>query len=132
MTDQSEQQDVELPSNGLVWGIFSFVLDLVEIMVLIEIIFFDQARTGLQGSFNFLEIYFVVTLLATIGQGIGVVMVAKGWYRSGGIFQIVSSALQVIKIDGIFGVVGGIKAYQLARFLEMQEDGGELRLAEAA
>jgi hypothetical protein len=131
MTDESEQQDVELPSNGLVWGIVSFVLDVVEILVLVEIIFFDQARTGLHGSFNFLEIYFTVTLIATIGQGIGVVMVAKGWYRSGGIFQIVSSALQVIKIDGIFGVVGGIKAYQLARYLEMQAGEGKLQMAEA-
>ncbi len=120
MTSAETYIESAQPSNGLVWGVVSLVLDLVEILVLVEIIFFDQARTGLHGSFNFLEIYFVVTLFATIGQGIGVVMVTRQWYRIGGIFQIVSSALQVIKIDGIFGVIGGLKAYRLARYLELQ------------
>ena len=109
------------PSSGLVWGVISLLLDLVEVTVLVEMIFFDQHRTGLSGGFGLFEVYFVFTLLTAIGQATGVILVTRKKYRLGGIFQIVSSGLQVIKLDGIFGVIGGIKAYRLSRYLAGKE-----------
>lgn len=103
------------PSTGLSWAIVSLALDLVEVLVLAEIIFFDKPRSGMSNGMGFLEIYFCITVVATIGQTIGVVLVARHWYRLGGLLQIISSGVQAIKIDGIIGVVGGVKAWRYPR-----------------
>lgn len=96
----------------------SLFLDIVEVAVLVEIIFFDKPRGGFEFSLGLLELYFVLTVLATIGQAVGVYLVTRRWYRTGGVVQIVSSAAQVVKLDGIVGVIGGLKAIQYARFQE--------------
>jgi len=101
-------------SNGLVWALISFVLDLIEVVVLIEILFFDKPALSGDNGTGLLHIYFAVMLAATIGQGLGVLLVTRGWYRSGGAMQVVSSAVQVFKVDGIIGVVGGVKAWRYA------------------
>ncbi len=122
------------PSTGLSWAIASLALDILEVVVLAEIIFFDKPRAEIGQGLGALEIYFIITVAGTIGQAIGVYLVTRGFYHIGGIFQIVSSSTQVIKLDGIIGVIGGIKAYRfprqsrlaLKRFLD-DEQGGNKR-----
>jgi len=101
-------------SNGLVWAMISLALDLIEVVVLVEIVFFDKPAFNGAVSFGFLHVYLVMMVAATIGQGLGVLSVAHGWYRVGGAMQIVASAVQVFKVDGIIGVVGGVKAWRYA------------------
>lgn len=91
------------------------MLDVLEVLVLSEILFFDRPRAGLKRSFGLLEVYFIVTVVASLGQAAGVALVAAGRYRAGGYLQIASSAVQVVKIDGIPGIVGGVKALRYAR-----------------
>ena len=97
-------------TNGLNWAWASFLLDIVESLVLTQILFFDKQQFGVAFEWGVLEIYFVITLLMSIGQLVGIALVTRGQYRLGGYVQIVSSAGQVLKLDGIFGVIGGVKA----------------------
>lgn len=101
-------------SNGLVWALISFALDLIEIVVLVEILFFDRPAFNGETGTGILHVYFAIMVAATVGQGSGVLLVTRGWYRLGGALQITSSAIQVFKIDGIIGVVGGVKAWRYA------------------
>ncbi len=110
----------EQVAAGLPWAIASLVLDVIEVMVLTEIIFFDKPRSQIGSGVGFLEYYFAFTVAGTLGQALGVLLVTRNWFISGGILQIVSSATQVVKIDGIVGVIGGIKAYQYGRRLRRQ------------
>lgn len=105
--------DERLPaSNGLVWAFISLALDLLEVVVLIEILYFDRPGFQTGAGFGLLHLYFYIMLLATAGQAAGVALVARSWYRLGGALQIVASAVQVFKVDGIIGVVGGVKAWR--------------------
>lgn len=88
------------------------LLDIVEGLVLIEIIFFDVPRAGFGFEFGVLEIYFAASMVSVLIQMAGIVLVMRGWYRVGAIFQIVSSSPHVIKGEGLIGIIGGIKAYK--------------------
>ena len=103
------------PTNGLKWAWASFVLDKVESLVLVQIVFFDKKQFGVDFDWGVLEIYFLITTLMSIGQLVGIVLVIRGQFRLGGYFQIVSSVGQVMKLDGILGVIGGNKALKFAR-----------------
>lgn len=87
-------------------------LDIVEGLVLIEIIFFDIPRAGFSFEFGVLELYFAASIVSVFIQVAGIVLVMRGWYRVGAIFQIVSSSPHVIKGEGLIGIIGGIKAYK--------------------
>lgn len=100
------------PSNGVVWALVSLALDLLEVVVLIEILYFDKPAFQAGSGSGLLHVYFYIMLAATAGQAAGVALVARSWYRLGGAFQIVASAVQVFKVDGIIGVVGGVKAWR--------------------
>lgn len=104
------------PSNktiGLPWAFASLFLDIIEVLVLSEIIFFDSFRSGLGEGWGLLEYYLMVMIGATIVQAIGIFFVSKlHWYRVGGLLQITVSSTQLIKIDGIIGVIGGLKAWR--------------------
>jgi hypothetical protein len=116
--EEEEQHDEQ--TDGLNWAWASFVLDVVESLVLIQILFFDKQQFGVAFEWGVLEIYFVMTLFMSIGQLIGIALVTRGRYRLGGYFQIASSAGQVLKLDGVFGVVGGLKALRFAEANELQ------------
>jgi hypothetical protein len=45
-----------------------------------------------------------------LGQVAGIVLVLRGQYRLGGLVQIVSSAIHVLKGEGFIGVIGGMRA----------------------
>lgn len=101
---------------GLRWAIASLFLDIIETLVLAEIIFFDSWRSGLGEGWGILEYYWIVMIGATIFQAIGIGLVTKlGWYRTGGVLQIIASATQLIKVDGIIGVIGGLRAYRYGK-----------------
>jgi hypothetical protein len=101
---------------GLRWAMASLFLDIIETLVLAEIIFFDSWRSGLGEGWGLLEYYWVVMIGATIFQAIGIGLVTQlGWYRIGGVLQIIASTTQVIKVDGLIGVVGGMKAYRYGK-----------------
>lgn len=121
----SIESTVDTPSNkaiGLPWAFASLFLDIIEVLVLSEIIFFDSFRSGLGQGWGLLEYYLMVMIGATIGQAIGIYMVSKlHWYRVGGIFQIIASSTQLIKVDGIIGVIGGLKAWRYGNALAKGE-----------
>ena len=48
----------------------------------------------------------------TLLQLVGILLVAAGRYRVGGVLQIVASAVHALDLIGLVGVVGGIKAYR--------------------
>ena len=103
---------------GLPWAMASLFLDIIEVLVLSEIIFFDAFRSGLDRGWGILEYYLMVMIGATIGQAIGIWMVSQlRWYRVGGILQITASTTQLIKVDGIIGVIGGLKAWRYGKAL---------------
>jgi hypothetical protein len=103
--------------DGLAWAWASFFLDVFESLVLVQIIFFDKLDLGVPLHWGFLEIYLVATLFMSLGQLAGIALVTRGYYLLGGYLQIISSGGQVLKVDGIFGVVGGLKALRYGRSL---------------
>ena len=78
--------------------------------MLTEIVFFDKPSAGFAWRWGLLESYFLLTVLASLGQAAGVLLVVGGRYRAGGWLQLVSSGIQVWKVDGIPGIVGGMRA----------------------
>ena len=103
-----------MPSKGLAWALSMFGLDMVELLVLIEVVFFDLRRSPLPSasSLTFIQLYFLLAVLSCALQLVGVVFVATGWFRLGGALQIVASAFHVPKGEGIIGVIGGLQAYR--------------------
>ena len=85
-----------------------------------QILFFDKPDMGVGFKWGIIEYYFVATLFMSLGQLAGIALVSKRHYRIGGYFQIFSSVGQVIKLDGVFGVVGGIKALRYDMYLRKQ------------
>ncbi len=100
---------------GMGWSAVCLVLHIAELLVLTEIVFFDSQRGGITHQPGLLEVYFVVTLLTTAGFAVGMWMVSQGRYHAGGLVQVVMIAVHVIKLDGIIGVIGGLKAMRYAR-----------------
>jgi hypothetical protein len=103
---------------GLGWSVVCLVLHIAELLVLTEIVFFDRQRGGFTQHVGLIEIYFAVTLLTTAGFAVGIWMVSQGRYHAGGMVQIISIAPQVLKVDGIIGVIGGVKAIRHARAIQ--------------
>ena len=56
--------------------------------------------------------YFALVALTFLLQIAGIVLVWQGRYRAGGAFQIASSAIHVLKGEGVVGLIGGLKAYR--------------------
>ena len=120
MPAEQHQARDEALSTGLSWAWVSFALDVVESLVLVQILFFDKPDMGVDFKWGIIEYYFVSTLFMSLGQLAGIALVSKGYYRVGGYCQIFSSVGQVIKLDGVFGVVGGIKALRYDQHLREQ------------
>lgn len=84
-----------------------------------EVAFFDRAG---HVGFGAIEIYFCLVAATLVGQVAGIVLVWRGRFRLGGLVQIVSSAMHVLKGEGLIGVIGGMRARAYAR----QGEGGGL------
>jgi len=108
-------------SKGLVWAISMLGLDFVELLALLEIMFSDLDRTVWASVSSFLEFYFYLAVASFVVQLAGILLVAAGWCRLGGVLQIASSAFHVPKGEGIIGVIGGVKAYRYPSQLVEEE-----------
>jgi hypothetical protein len=102
-------------SRGLPWAFVMLALELAECLVLIEVVFSDRPRSGLATGFGLVELYFLLVIATFLCQIAGIVLVTKGRPRLGGILQLVSSAPHVLKVEGLIGIVGGVKALDFAR-----------------
>jgi hypothetical protein len=87
-------------------------LDMVELVALSEAEFWDFfEHPELSVSIAF-KVYYFLVVLSFVVQLLGIVLVAVGWYRFGGALQIASSALHVPKLEGVVGIIGGVKAWR--------------------
>ena len=100
------------PRPGLNWAFAMLALEAFECLVLVEVVFFDRPEIGLASGFNAVQLYFVVVAITFLLQIAGIVLVWRGRYRAGGAFQIASSAIHVLKGEGVVGLIGGLKAYR--------------------
>jgi MFS superfamily sulfate permease-like transporter len=99
-------------SKGLAWAISMLGLDFVELLVLSEIVFSDFHRNAWASTTSFIWPYFYLSTASFVVQLLGIVLVAVGWFRLGGILQIISSSFHVPKGEGVIGVIGGVQAYR--------------------
>jgi hypothetical protein len=109
---QSERRGA---SPGLPWAYAMLVLEVVECLVVGEVVFFDRAPGS---GFGAIGLYFCVVVATVLGQVAGILLVLRGRYRVGGLVQIVSSAIHVLKGEGLIGVIGGMRARAYARQME--------------
>ena len=103
-------------SPGLTWATVMLVLEILECLVVGEVLFFDRAPGS---GFGAIGLYFCVVLATVLGQVAGILLVVRGQYRVGGLVQIVSSAIHVLKGEGLIGVIGGMRARAYARRVEV-------------
>jgi hypothetical protein len=96
-------------------------LEVLECLMLGEVVFFDRAPGS---GFGAIGLYFCAVLVTALGQVAGIILVLRGRYRVGGLVQIVSSALHVLKGEGLVGVIGGMRARACARQIEGVSSGG--------
>jgi len=99
-------------SKGLAWALSMLGLDFVELLVLSEIVFSDFHRNAWASTTSFIWPYFYLSTASFIVQLVGIVFVAVGWFRLGGVLQIISSSFHVPKGEGVIGVIGGVQAYR--------------------
>jgi len=87
-------------------------LILFESLALTEIVFFDRPSWSTGSSL--VLAYFVICVATLFLQAAGMILVAVGRYRLGGVLQLIASSVHVLKAEGIIGVIGGIKACRYA------------------
>lgn len=103
------------PRPGLNWAFVMLALQAFECLVLVEVVFFDRPGIGLGSGFNAVQLYFALVAFTVLLQIAGIVLVLEGRYRAGGALQIASSAIHVLKGEGVVGLIGGLKAYRYSR-----------------
>jgi len=85
------------------------MLQLLELAALTEVVVARSAHNLA------LSIYLAVVATTVALQIAGIALVLVGRYRLGGILQIAASAVHVLKLEGIIGIVGGLTAIRRAR-----------------
>ena len=115
MKDDLPQSGPLRPSPGLTWAYAMLALEVLECLMLGEVVFFDRAPGS---GFGAIGIYFCAVLATVLGQIVGIALVLRGQYRVGGLVQIVSSGIHVLKGEGLIGVIGGMRARAYARQIE--------------
>jgi hypothetical protein len=88
------------------------VMMVTEAMVLVEVIFWDRPASGIQPHFGGVEIYFALVIATVLLQAAGILLVRQSRYRAGGAMQIAASALHLLKIEGLIGIIGGLRAWK--------------------
>ena len=109
------QSELPRASPGLTWASAMLVLEVLECLMIGEVMFFDRAPGS---GFGAIGLYFCAVLATLLGQVAGILLVLRGQYRVGGLIQIVSSAMHVLKGEGLIGVIGGMRARAYARQIE--------------
>ncbi len=109
------------PPKGLMWAILMLFFMLIEIGVLIDI---ERQYINAMMLFFFAGLGFLALL-----QPVGILLVAAGRYRVGGVLQVAASAVHALDLIGIIGVVGGIKAYRYPERVAKSRPGATADLA---
>jgi len=109
------QSELPRASPGLTWASAMLALEVLECLVVGEVMFFDRAPGS---GFGAIGLYFCAVLATVVGQVAGILLVLRGQYRVGGLVQIVSSGIHVLKGEGLIGVIGGMRARAYARQIE--------------
>jgi hypothetical protein len=82
------------------------------IFMLMEIgLLFDAWLAGSRVS-RYVLYYFGVKVLVCVMHAVGMVLVAGGRYRLGGVLQMVAGVVHVPELVGLLGVMGGLAAYR--------------------
>jgi uncharacterized membrane protein len=115
MTAGTPKSETHAASPGLTWARVMLFLEVLECLMLVEVVFFDRAPGS---GFGAIGLYFCAVVATVLGQVAGIVLVRRGQYRVGGLVQIVSSAIHVLKGEGLIGVIGGMRARAYARQIE--------------
>ena len=103
------------PPKGLMWATLMLFFMLLEIGVLIDIE---------RQYINAMMLFFFVGLgILALLQFVGILLVAAGRYRVGGVLQVAASAVHALDLIGMIGVVGGIKAYRYPERLAISRPG---------
>jgi hypothetical protein len=102
--------DPKTASKGYPWSIAMLALMIFEALALIEGLMRDSTSGWADLAASWLGIYLVVHATETVLLAAGILLVAAGRYRVGGVLQIACSAVHVP--TGVIGVVGGLKAYR--------------------
>ena len=98
-----------MPSKGFKFSIPMLLIMLLEIMVLVDV--------SPQHINTPVLIFFAIEIATFLVQLAGILLVAAGSYRVGGILQIAASAIHVLDVTGIIGIIGGMKAYRYPEHL---------------
>lgn len=115
MQDRQEASLSPAALPGLRWAAVMLFLQVAEVIVLVEVIFFDRPRRGIHPQFGAIEIFFAIALASVIIQATGMLLVRRGLYRAGGALQIASSTVHLFKIEGLIGMIGGFRAWNHGR-----------------
>ena len=110
--DTPPQSELPRASPGLTWAYVMLFLEVLECLMLVEVVLFDR-KPG--SGFGAIGLYFCAVAATVLGQVAGILLVRRGRYRVGGLVQIVSSAIHVLKGEGLIGVIGGMRARAYAR-----------------
>ena len=102
--------DSRIPSKGYLWSGAMLALMVLEALALVEGLMRDSNSGWADLTDSWLGVYLVVHAIETIILVVGILLVATGRYRIGGILQIAASAVHVP--TGVIGVIGGLKAYR--------------------
>lgn len=112
MQDERKTDAVRAETPGIRWAFAMLFLQIAEVLGLSEVIFSDQKHSGLPHKVGMLEIYYAAVITTVVVQIAGMVLVRRGRYRLGGALQIAASTLHVLKIEGLIGMVGGLRAWK--------------------
>ncbi|HUO85227.1 MAG TPA: hypothetical protein VM534_08950 [Thermoanaerobaculia bacterium] len=97
---------------GLRWALVMATLQLLETLVLMEIVFSDEPHSGLRTGQSLVHAYFGVVATSFLVQLTGIILVVNRRYRLGGALQIFASCFHLLKIEGVIGIIGGVKAWK--------------------
>ena len=109
------------PPTGIMWAILMLFFMLFEIGILIDI---ERLYINAMMLLFFAGLGFLALL-----QLVGILLVAAGRYRVGGVLQVAASAVHTLDLIGIMGVVGGIKAYRYPERLAQSRPGATAGLS---
>ena len=103
------------PPKGLMWAILMLFFMLFEIGIFIDI---ERQYINAMMLLFFAGLGFLALL-----QLVGILLVAAGRYRVGGVLQVAASVVHALELIGFIGVVGGIKAYRYPERLAKSRPG---------
>lgn len=95
-------ENSEKPSKGIGFAVAALIVMIVELAILADIDSEFRSET--------IVIFFTGLGVLCLLQVVGIVLVVRGFYRLGGIFQIVASLVHILDGFGILGVMGGVIA----------------------